>query len=81
MSKPVRPKILDEELQDYQTLLDGMGVNPTPITLPYLPLLDLTPSVYGQNKRVRTSPKSTGEEDIGDTSASGSDTIPPGAAP
>jgi len=81
MPKPVHPKILDEEFHDYQTLLDGMEVDPTPITLPCLPLLGPTPSAYGQNKRVKISPEHTGEDETRDTTASGSSTIPSGAAP
>ncbi len=81
MPKLVHPKILDEEFQDYQTLLDGMEVDPTPITLPCLPLLGHIPSAFGQNKRVKTSPEPTGEKETWDTPASGSGTIPPGAAP
>jgi hypothetical protein len=44
--KLVHPKILDEEILDYQKLLDDMGVEPSPLTLPasqlwHLPTLPL----------------------------------------
>jgi hypothetical protein len=81
MNKPVHPRILDEEFQDYQTLLNGMEIDPTPITLPCLPLLGPAPSTSGQNKRIMTSPEISGEEETRDTAASSSGTIPPGAAP
>jgi hypothetical protein len=76
MNKLVHPKILDEEFKYYQTFLDGMEIDPTPIILPCLLLLGPTPSASGQNKRVTTSPKITGEEGTGDTAAFGSGTIP-----
>jgi hypothetical protein len=57
-----------------------MEVDPTPITLPCLPLIGPTPSASGQNNCVKTSLDITGEEETGDTAASGSGTIPPEAA-
>ena len=53
-----------------------MEVDPTPITLPCLPLIGPTPSASGQNKRVRTSSEPTGERDMGDSAAFGSGTKP-----
>jgi hypothetical protein len=81
MSKPVHPKIMDEEFHDYQTLLDGMEVDPTPISLPSLPLLGPTPTASGQNKRNITSMDPPGEEETWDTSASGSGAVKSGTAP
>ena len=72
---------MDGEFEDYQTLLDGMEGDPTPMNLPCLLLLGPTPSTSGQNKRVETSLDPTGEEETRDTSASGNGTIPSGAAP
>jgi hypothetical protein len=40
--KPVQPKIMDEELPDYQKLLDDMATGPTPVTMPDLPSLAAT---------------------------------------
>ena len=80
MSELVHPKFMHEECKDYQTLLDGMEVDHTPITLPCLPLLGPTLSASRQNKRFKISPDPTGEEETGDTDAFDSGTIPPGAA-
>ena len=43
IQKPVRPKIMDEEFQDYQKLLDDMATDPTPVTLPDLPSPGVNP--------------------------------------
>jgi hypothetical protein len=66
---------MDEEFLDYQALLDGMEIDPTPITLPCLRLLGRTPDASGQNKRAMTS-NNNGDEETRDTVASGSGTHP-----
>jgi len=77
INKHVHPKIMDEEFKDYQNLLDGMEVDPTPTILPCLPLLGPTHVVSGQNKRAGTF-DNNGEEETWDTVASGSGTHPAG---
>jgi len=70
--KPVQPKIMDEELPDYQKLLDDMATGPTPVTMPDLPSLAAT-STASWLKRARTL-STEGEGEFEDTGASGSGT-------
>jgi hypothetical protein len=41
--RSIRPRILDEELPDYQKLLDNAEVESAPVTLPRLPALAQAP--------------------------------------
>jgi len=70
IQKPVQPKILDEEFQDYKKLLDDTATDPTPVTLPDLSSLTSTP-IASRLKRSRTLP-SEGAGEFEDTRASGS---------
>lgn len=73
--KHPRPKILDEEFQDYQALLDNAEVEPMPLTLPDLPPPRPAPSVSGQ-KRGNTSREGDETEDTG-TSTGGVQPVAP----
>jgi hypothetical protein len=47
--RQIRPKILDEELPDYQKLMDNAEVDP-PFPLPDLTTLRAAPSISGQKR-------------------------------
>ncbi len=68
--KPIQPKILEEELLDYQKLHDDMAANPTHVTLACLQSLAAAPSTSGK-KRSRATP-TEGEGEIEDARVSGS---------
>jgi hypothetical protein len=44
ISRPIHPRIFEEEFPEYHTLLDIMQVEPNPITLPNIPALGPVPS-------------------------------------
>jgi hypothetical protein len=48
--RQIRPKIIDEEIHDYQKLRDNAEVEPPPLTLPDLPTLRAAPSISGQKR-------------------------------
>ena len=74
IQKSIQPKILDEEFPDYLKLLDDMATDPTPVTLPDLPLLATSPTA-SRMKRSRTLP-ANGEGGFEDIRAFGSGTHP-----
>jgi non-ribosomal peptide synthetase component F len=74
MAKPFYPKIIDEDFPEFQTLLDSMEVEATPITMPSLPSLGPSPSLPEQNERSRVNLHDTREGDAEDTCASSTGT-------
>ena len=76
ISRPVHPKILEEEFPEYQTLLDNMQVELSPITLPNIPVLGPSPFASYKNTHSRVNLEGEGEGEVEDTSAYGNGTIP-----